>query len=210
MTARYGSIPALLAALGFVALACANASAQSAPHPVPPHPAIPPPLIVAPHPPPPTNLTNILIGNANLAITQATLANPSVAQAAEYSYYQAIQKLNAHDPLGAREAAVQALTILSEASANPAPIATIAPFISSAPAQLHGPFFFGISAGSIDADAFLGLARGSLRACAEANLPTLPAAQAKYALAEKAAQTGNITAVRADAKAAIDLCATPH
>jgi hypothetical protein len=194
-----------LATLGLTALLCARAGAQSTPHPPPP----PHPILVLPHPPPPTNQTNILINSANLAITQAAQSNPAAAQAAQYSYFQAIQKLNANDPAGAREAAVQALATLAQGAANPAPIQTVAPFTSNGPAPLHGPLF-GVNAPSIDAEAFLALARGSLRACADAHDRALPDAQAKYDLAEKAAQTGNISAVRANAKAAIDICAHPH
>jgi hypothetical protein len=194
-----------LATLAFATLLCARVGAQTAPHPAPP----PPPILVLPHPPPPTNQTNTLIFNAMLAIARAAQTNPSAAQAAQYPYFQAIQKLNANDLVGAREAAVQALSIAGQAGEGPTPLATIAPFITSVPEPPHAPLF-GLNAPSIDADAFLALARGSLRACAAANSPALPAAQIKYALAEKDAKAGNISAVRADAKAAIDLCAITH
>jgi hypothetical protein len=102
----------------------------------------------------------------------------------------ALQKSNPH-------------TTVDVPNATPIPL----PTDSNAPNPLRSPLD-GPNADYIEANAFLALARGTLQTCADANNPALSAAQAQYALAEKAAKAHNIVAVRTNARAAIDLCAT--
>ena len=156
--------------------------------------------------PPPGRPTANLILDAMLATARAASVNPGAAQPASLNTTVAIQRYNAGDINGARSAAIQALI-----EANRLPQTSIPVLRSTIPQTSYlqtQPFpIAGGSVAAIDANAFVGQARGALAACQSRNSPNTAAASQRLADAERDAKAGRYQDVRAEARAAVDLCA---
>ncbi|MDQ6924723.1 MAG: hypothetical protein M3154_00615 [Candidatus Eremiobacteraeota bacterium] len=157
-------------------------------------------------PPPPGQPTANLILDAMLATARAASVNPGAAQSASLNTSVAIQRYNAGDVNGARSSAIQALI-----DANRLPQTTITVMQSTIPqtsSMQPQPFpIAGASVAALDANAFVGQARGALTACQSRNSPNTAAASQRLAAAERAAKAGRYQDVRVEARAAVDLCA---
>jgi hypothetical protein len=157
-------------------------------------------------PPVPGQPTANLILDAMLATARAASVNPSAAQSASLNTSVAIQRYNAGDVNGARSAAIQALI-----EANRLPQTTITVLKSTIPQTSYlqtQPFpIAGGSVAAIDANAFVAQARGALAACRAQSSPNTAAAAQRLAAAESDAKAGRYQDVRAEARAAVDLCA---
>jgi hypothetical protein len=156
--------------------------------------------------PPPGRPTANLILDAMLATARAASVNPSGAQSASLNTTVAIQRYNAGDVNGARSAAIQALI-----EANRLPPTSIPVLKSTIPQTSYlqtQPFpIAGASVAALDANAFVGQARGALAACQSRNSPNTAAASQRLAAAERDAKAGRYQDVRVEARAAVDLCA---
>jgi hypothetical protein len=161
---------------------------------------------VSPLPPPPGRPTANLILDAMLATARAASVNPGASQSASLNTAVAIQRYNAGDVNGARSAAIQALI-----EANRLPQTNITVLRSTIPQTSYlqtQPFpIAGGSVAALDANAFVAQARGALTACQSLNSPNTAAASQKLAAAERDAKAGRYQDVRAEARAAVDLCA---
>ncbi len=179
-------------------------SAGNAPAPIP---------IVLPPPPAVVDSTSNAFSSAWLAIAQAQQMNPQAAQTASFAYVHAVQQYRSGNFAGARESALQALSIASGAQVRaivPEPLPTAA--LVSVPAQVPGLAggLYGADAAAIDAGSFIALARGILDDCAARHDRRLAGAQTHFAQAQADYAAGNFNATRTDAKAAIDACAKPQ
>jgi hypothetical protein len=161
-----------------------------------------------PAPPPQTNQTAILLFNTMMAVSRAASQNAQNAQAAAINYQQAIQRYRVGDYAGARAAAVQAM--MNADRVAPQPMATLQPLpptiYAQKPTTIFEPGLIG-NVAQIDAQAFVGQARGAVAACVNAHDPNANAAEAQLAAAQRAEQTGNYNAARAAARNAVNLCA---
>jgi hypothetical protein len=162
---------------------------------------------VPPPGPPPGKPTANLILDAMLATARAASVNPGAAQSASLNTSVAVQRYNAGDVNGARSAAIQALI-----EANRLPQTTIPVLRSTIPQTSYlqtQPFpIAGGSVAAIDANAFVAQARGAVAACQSRTSPNTTAASQQLAAAERDAKSGRYQDVRAEARAAVDLCAS--
>ena len=156
--------------------------------------------------PAPGQPTPNLILDAMLATARAASVNPGAAQSASLNTSVAIQRYNAGDVNGARSAAIQALI-----EANRLPQTTIAVLQSTIPQtsylQTQAFPIAGASVAAIDANAFVAQARGALAACQSRNASNTAVASQRLMAAERDAKAGRYQDVRAEARAAVDLCA---
>jgi hypothetical protein len=164
--------------------------------------------IVPPNKPPaPGTPTANLVLDAMLATARAASVNPNAAQAAQLNTNAAIQRYNAGDIAGARYAAIQALI-----EANRLPQTEIPVLRSTIPQTSYlqtGPFpIAGGSVAALDANAFLAQARGAVAACTQQHSPNTGAATQHLNNAAADEKAGRYQAVRVEAKAAVDLCAS--
>lgn len=155
-------------------------------------------------PPVATNAASSAIFDAMLAISRATLTNPAAAQAASFPYAAAIQSYRNGDLLTAQQNALRA-TAQAAPLPLPQPSAWNAPSLTM-PRAVPLPTI--MNPAQADAEAFLALSRRSLGTCGA------PAAQqtqleAHYDAAVRENLAHNYQAVRRDAQAIIDGCATP-
>jgi hypothetical protein len=186
---------ALLAFASFAA-ACAPSSAQVKPVPLAPS--------VLPAPPAGTSATEVHLFDAMMAIVRAQQSNPQAAQTASFAYVKALQQYHIGDLTGADASAVRALGIASAAAVIPLAVAPVQPMTLGTPPR--APLSLaGASPASIDADAFLALARSELATCPAG---ARAAASADYARAATAFTASNFEATRRAAKAVIDRCAS--
>ncbi|HEY6235834.1 MAG TPA: hypothetical protein VIW69_12100 [Candidatus Elarobacter sp.] len=157
-------------------------------------------------PPPPGRPTANLILDAMMATARAASVNPAAAQSASLNTNAAIQRYNLGDINGARSAAIQALT-----EANRMPQTSIPVLKSTIPQTSYletNPFpITGGSVAALDANAFVAQARGAVGACRSQNSPNTAAASQQLTAAERDAAAGRYQDVRAEARAAVDLCA---
>jgi hypothetical protein len=157
-------------------------------------------------PAPGANPTANLVLDAMLATARAASVNPQAAQSASVNANAAIQRYNMGDMNGARSAAVQALI-----EANRLPPTSIPVLKSTIPqtsALQTQPFPLpGGSIAAIDANAFVAQARGAVMNCQSVHSPNTAAASASLGAAERDEQAGKYQNVRAEARAAVDLCA---
>ena len=157
-------------------------------------------------PPAPGRPTANLVLDAMLATARAAAVNPSAAQSAQLNTSAAIQRYNMRDFNGARSAAIQALI-----DANRLPQTDIPVLRSTIPQTSYlqtTPFpIAGGSVAALDANAFVAQARGAVAACAEQRSPNTGAATQHLTNATNDEKAGQFQAVRAEAKAAVDLCA---
>ncbi|MDQ6942477.1 MAG: hypothetical protein M3169_08195 [Candidatus Eremiobacteraeota bacterium] len=160
---------------------------------------------VPPGPPPGPPTANLIL-DAMLATARAASVNPGATQSASFNTTVAIQRYNAGDVNGARNAAIQALI-----EANRLPQTTIPVLRSTIPQTSYlqtQPFpIAGGSVAALDANAFVAQARGALAACQSRNSPNIAAASQRLADAERDAKAGRYPDVRVEARAAVDLCA---
>ena len=164
------------------------------------------PIVPISQPPPyGANQTANLLFQTQLAISRAASANPQAAQSAALSYQQAVQRYNAGDVTAARTAALQAL--MSANAQVPHPIPTLRALPPTSGGAL-GPLVNvnGGNVAAIDAQAFIGQARGAVAACVTANDPHTAQAETQLAAALRAEGANDYNAVRAAAKKAVDLC----
>jgi len=182
---------ALLLALALAGATTACAFAQTVPSGIPPAPGGP---------------TANLILDAMLATARAASVNPAAAQSASLNTNAAIQRYTTGDVNGARAAAIQALI-----EATRLPQTSIAVLQSTIPqtsyVQTNLFPFAGGSVAAIDANAFVGQARGAVAACRSRGSPNSAAAAQQLATAERDAKAGRYQDVRAAARVAVDLCA---
>ena len=108
--------------------------------------------------------------------------------------------------LRTRAQAIQALIEANRPQFAPIPI--IASTIPATSALQTAPFpLAGASIAQIDADAFVAQARGAVAACRAVRSPNAAAAAENLAAAERDYRAGRYLNVRAEARAAVDLCA---
>jgi len=154
-------------------------------------------------PQPGANPTANLLFDAMLAVARAAATNPAAAQSAALSYQHAVQSYNLGDLQRAHSQAIQAL--IDANRQQPHPIPTLMPqIVQPVPRQTLIP---AASLLQIDTDAWVAQARGALTRCPSSELA---AAQAHVANAERADRTGSFPQARTEARAAVDLCATPQ
>jgi len=181
----------LLFALVLAGTMSAGALAQTVPAGTPPNPGTP---------------SANLVLDAMLAAARAAAINPSQAQSAQLNANAAIQRYNMGDVNGARAAAIQALIEANRVpyTANPVLQSTIpqTSYLKTQPFPIAGG-----SVAAIDANAFVAQARGAVAACTALKSPNTTAATQQLAAAERDAQAGRYQNVRAEARAAVDLCA---
>ena len=182
----------LLLVLALTVATAAAASAQVVPAGTPPAPGRP---------------TANLVLDAMLASARAASVNPSAAQSASLNASAAVQRYNMGDYNGARAAAIQALIEANRLPQTPIPV--LRSTIPQSSALQTQPFLIpGGSIAAVDANAFVAQARGAVAAC-QARNPANATAAAQHlnaALADEKA--GRYPAVRTEARAAVDLCAT--
>jgi hypothetical protein len=157
-------------------------------------------------PPAPGTPTANLVLDAMLAAARAASLNPAAAQSATLNANAAIQRYNLGDTNGARSAAIQALI-----EANRLPATSITVLRSTIPqtsALQTRPFpIAGGSVAALDANAFVAQARGAVAACQARSSPNTAAAMQQLNAALRDEQAGHYQNVRAEAGAAVDLCA---
>jgi hypothetical protein len=157
-------------------------------------------------PPAPGTPTTNLILNAMLATARAASVNPSAAASASLNSSAAIQRYNMGDENGARSAAIQALIQANQLPSTPVPI--LQSTIGQASAMHAKPFpVSGASVAAIDADAFVGQARGAVAACQQVHSANAGPAAQQLANAEREDKAGHYQNVRAAASTAVNLCA---
>ncbi|HEX3551329.1 MAG TPA: hypothetical protein VHT53_13175 [Candidatus Elarobacter sp.] len=182
-------IVAFAAALGLALVA--PAGAQTVPIGTPPAPGRP---------------TANLVLDAMLATARAASVNPSAAQAASVNSSAAIQRYNMGDYAGARSAAIQALIEANRLPYTQNPV--LQSTIPQTSALQTNPFpLAGGTVAAVDASAFVAQARGAVAACASRNSANTSAAQAQLAAAQRDDKAGKYNNVRAEASAAVNLCA---
>jgi hypothetical protein len=153
--------------------------------------------------PPQTGVTSRLLFNAMLSTAQAAASNPTAAQAARVNYEAASAQLRMGNPAAARASAMAAL-----GAANAAPVASpiqpMQPYVApNIPQSIVVPG----TIASINADAFVAAARGSVNNCVAAKSPNAPLAQQRLATAERDNAAGQYGKVVASAQSVVDLCA---
>lgn len=175
-----------------VALLAAPAAAQTATLPL----AAPP---VAP------NAASSAIFDAMLAISRATISNPAAAQAASFSYAQAMSRYQAGDLSAARREALQAIMTAGQ---NPLPQPP--GYVLAAPPRSGSPALPAIvNPPQADAEAFLAVTRRALATCAVTDKAQKAQLQHRYEAAVAEYGTGKYPDVRTDARAVIEACASP-
>lgn len=175
-----------------VVLLTAPAAAQTATLPLAPPPVGP-------------NAAASAIFDAMLAISRAASANPAGAQAASFSYAQAMSRYQAGDLLAAQREALQAASLAAQ---NPFP-QPHAP--AAAPPALAGVLALPrvVNPPQADAEAFLAVTRRALATCTVTGKAQRADLDHRYAAAVTAYGAGQYTDVRTSARTIIDACAAP-
>jgi hypothetical protein len=154
--------------------------------------------------PPQTGVTSRLLFNAMLSTAQAAASNPTAAQAARVNYEAAAAQFRMGNPAAARASAMAALGAAAAAAPVASPIQPMKPYV--APGVPQSVVVPGTIA-SINADAFVAAARGSVNNCVAAKSPNAPLAQQRLAAAERDNAAGQYGKVVASAQSIVDLCA---
>lgn len=166
-----------------VALLAAPAGAQTSTFPLAPPPVGP-------------NAAASAIFDAMLAISRAATSNPAAAQAASFSYAQAMSRYQAGDLLAAQREALQAASLAAQSLFPQPPGSALA-----LPRLVNPP--------QADAEAFLAIARRALATCAVSDKTQRTELDRRYGAAVTEYGAGKYTGVRTDARVIIDACATP-
>jgi hypothetical protein len=157
-------------------------------------------------PPPQTGVTSRLLFNAMLATAQAAASNPTAAQAARVNYEAAAAQFRQHNDAAARVSAMQAIAAAG-AAPQASPIQPMKPYVApNIPQSVVVPG----TIASINADAFVAAARGSVNNCVAAKSPNTALAQQRLATAERDNAAGQYGKVVASAQSIVDLCAVPQ
>lgn len=160
-----------------------------------------------PNPPPlGSNQTATLLFNTQMEISRQANSNPQGAQQAAVNYQQAISAYQRGDIQTSQAAALQAMMNLNHPS-----VAAPTPVVTPLPPTNYGAIPNRLLAtgdvASIDANAFIGEARGAVAACVAQQDPAAGGAQAQLANAIRANQTGKYSAASGFARNAVNLCA---
>jgi hypothetical protein len=130
---------------------------------------------------------------------------PTASHAANLDTSAAIERYRMHDFAGARSAAIQALIDANQPSPSTLrplqPITAPPSYVQTQPPPLLG------TVSSIDADAFVAQARGSVQACRDERSKSTAAASAQLARAERDRRAGKFATAETEARRAVDLCA---
>jgi hypothetical protein len=164
------------------------------------------PLNMAPQPG--SSQTANLLFEAMMAVAHSAATNPAASQAASMSYQQALQSFNTGNVQGANQQAISALNQAN--AAQPTQIPVLKSTIPQTSMVQTSPFPIAAgTAAQVDADAFVAQARGAVQACTAAKSPNTGAAASNLAAAQSDAAAGRYMNVRVEARAAVNLCATP-
>jgi hypothetical protein len=157
-------------------------------------------------PPVGPNAAASAIFDAMLAISRAVSANPAAAQAASFSYAQAMSRYQAGDLPAAQREALQAASLAAQnpSSQPQSPASAVAPAAFARGLALPRI----VNPAQADAEAFLAVTRRALATCAVTDKAQRADLDHRYAAAITAYGAGKYTDVRSGARAIIDACAT--
>jgi hypothetical protein len=164
------------------------------------------PLNMAPQPG--SSQTANLLFEAMMAVAHAAATNPAASQAASMAYQHALQSFNTGDVNNANSQAISALNAAN--ASQPTQIPVLRSTIPQTSLVQTAPFpIAGGNVAQVDADAFVAQARFAVNKCTAAKSPNTGAAETNLAAAQNDAAAGRYMNVRVEARAAVNLCASP-